>query len=92
MHQVTLHWPHDSHMTCHLMLSVKHEQLLEGLIAAEQKESEEEEAALTALASKIFEEKRANLRRLTDEPDEVIRGCGLVLLCIIPEATGSPTH
>ena len=55
---------------------MKHEHLLEGLIE-ENKETEEGDAALTAMASKIFEEKRSKLRRLDDE---VIRGVALFII------------
>ena len=66
---------------------MKHEHLLEGLIAAENKETDKEDAALTAMASKIFEEKRSKLRRLDDE---VIRGVALFI--IYPDGAGSPSH
>ena len=56
---------------------MKHEHLLEGLIVEENKETEEGDAALTAMASKIFEEKRSKLRRLDDE---VIRGVALFII------------
>ena len=47
--------------------SVKHEQLLEGLISAEEREREGTESALQSLASRVFQEKRESLRRLDDE-------------------------
>lgn len=50
--------------------SVKHEQLLDGLMTAEQNEVTEEDAILTGIANKVFEEKRNNIRRLEDEEQE----------------------
>ena len=75
---------------------MKHEHLLEGIIAAEKKEVEEEEAALTAMASKIFEEKRSTLRKLEDDETGVINeGVWLVcMLCTLTDVsyTGNSAH
>ena len=45
---------------------MKHEQLLEGLISAEQRDTEETETALAGLASRVFARKRESIRRLED--------------------------
>ena len=54
---------------------MKHEQLLEGLLTAEEKEREEEEAVMDKLVGKVFAEKREKIRRLEDTLPEV-RGRG----------------
>lgn len=50
---------------------MKHEQLLEGLLTAEEKEKEEEEAEMAVLVSKVFAERRGQVRRLEDTQVEV---------------------
>lgn len=54
---------------------MKHEQLLEGLLTAEEKERDEEEAVMAKVVGKVFAEKREKIRRLEDVLPEV-RGRG----------------
>lgn len=49
--------------------------MLEGLLTAEEKEREEEEAVMDKLVGKVFAEKREKIRRLEDTLPEV-RGRG----------------
>ena len=53
---------------------MKHEHLLEGLLSAERRECEEEEAAMAGEVSRAFAEKRKSVRRLQDEEEEVRGG------------------
>ena len=54
--------------------AVKHEQLLEGLLTAEEVETEQEEALLAGLAQRVFAEKREGIRRLQGDTTQVRQG------------------
>lgn len=69
---------------------MKHEQLLEGLLTAEEKEKAEEEAEMAELVGKVFAEKRKQLRRLEDTEVEASGwGSSVIIMYLIP--AGSPT-